>query len=99
MLNQGSTPTKFGRNNLPNGVYNVVVYGCDGNFEYSQTPFSINGVTQSALATTDGAFVQNNNYVVFTNVAVTNGTISGTWREAGTVEAALNGLQVQLGYS
>lgn len=99
MLNQGSGQTTFTVNNLPNGVYNLVLFACNGHYQYSQTAFTIGGVTNNALASTDAEFVQNNNYVVFTNVVVTNGTINGLWQKAGSPEATLNGLQVELGYS
>jgi hypothetical protein len=98
MLDQNSTPCTFGLNNLPQGVYNLYVYCCDGHYQKAQTIFTIGGVTQSATNTTDAAFVQNNNYVVFTNILVTNGVIGGTWAK-GSAEAALNGVQVQLAYS
>lgn len=99
MLNQGSGQTTFGLNNLPNGVYNLVVYSCDGHYEYSQTAITIGNVTQDILTTSDSEFVPGMNYTVFTNIVVTNGTINATWQKAGTVEAALNGVQVELGYS
>jgi hypothetical protein len=56
-------------------------------------------VTQNALATSDSEFVPGMNYVVFTNIVVTNGTINGLWQKAGTSESALNGVQVELGYA
>jgi hypothetical protein len=99
MLNQGSGQTTFGLNNLPNGVYNLVVYACNGHYEYSQTAITVGGVTQNALATSDSEFVPGMNYVVFTNIVVTNGTINGLWQKAGTSESALNGVQVELGYA
>ena len=97
MLNQSTTPTTFALNNLPQGVYNLYIYSCDGHYQKSQTIFTINGVSETATATTDATFVQSNNYVVFNNIVVTNGTINGTWA-GGNSEGALNGLQVQLAY-
>jgi hypothetical protein len=98
MLNQSTTPTTFGLYNLPQGVYNLYVYSCDGHYQKSQTIFTIDGVSQTATTTTDASFIQSNNYVFFTNLIVTNGAINGTWLE-GSAEGALNGLQVQLAYS
>jgi autotransporter-associated beta strand protein len=99
ILNQGSGQTTFGLHNLPNGVYNLAVYACNGHYQYSQTAITIGGVTQNALASTDTEFLQNNNYVIFTNVVVTNGSINAIWQKAGTVESAINGVQVELGYA
>jgi len=98
LLNQTATPTTFGFNNLPSGVYNVILYACDGGYQASRSSFTIGSVTETATTTTGASFIQNNNYVVFTNLLVTNGTISGTWVE-GSAEAALNGAQLQLAYS
>jgi hypothetical protein len=98
MLNQSTTPLPFGLNNLPAGVYNLYLYSCDGGYQKSQTIFTINGVTYDDVTTTGSTFMLTNNYCVFTNIVVTNGTINGTWVEGGA-EAAFNGLQVQLAYS
>jgi hypothetical protein len=98
MLNQSDTPTTFGLNNLPRGVYNLYLYSCDGHYQKSQTIFTIGAATQTATTTTDAGFIQSNNYVLFTNLVVTNGSIEGTWVE-GDEEGALNGAQLQLAYS
>jgi hypothetical protein len=98
LLNQTGVPSTFGFSNLPNGIYNLVIYSCDGGYARSTTTFGIGNTFQTATTTTGASFVENNNYVEFTNIVVTNGTISGTWVD-GSQEGALCGAQLQLTYS
>jgi hypothetical protein len=86
---------------VPNGIYNLVLFSCDGNETHGSpnggaTTFTINGVSQTAEPTQDTSFVQGNNYVVFTNVVVTGGMINGTWTTVtGYRIGDFNGAQVQ----
>jgi autotransporter-associated beta strand protein len=98
LLIQVTTNLSFSFSNLPAGGYNVALYSDNGAYHGSQTTFVIGNVTNTAISTSDSAFILNNNYVVFTNILVTNGVLSGTYgRVAG--ESALNGAQLQMAYS
>lgn len=84
---------------LPNGMYNLVLFSCNGT-ESSTTNggavFTINGQTQTALPTQDTSFVQGNNYVVFSQLLVTNMTLTGTWSPVvGKSYGSLNGAQLR----
>lgn len=84
---------------LPNGLYNLVLFSCNGT-ESAQADagavFNINGITRTALPTQDTSFVEGDNYVVFKNLVVTDGRLSGTVTAvAGKSYGSLNGAQVQ----
>ena len=83
---------------LPNGLYNLVLFSCNGSESAtgnSAAAFNINGVTHTAVPTQHSSFVLGNNYVVFSNVVVTARTLSGTWSVAnGLSFGSLNGAQV-----
>ena len=84
---------------LPNGLYNLVLYSCNGteagNPSHKEgVTFTVNGVSKTILPTTDQEFVLNDNYVIFNNVVVTDATLSGTW--VGTNNfGSLNGAQLE----
>lgn len=86
---------------VPNGLYNIVLFSCDGNETHGPpnggaTTFAIDGVSQTAEPTQDTSFVQGDNYVVFTNVVATGGVINGTWSTvAGYRIGDFNGAQVE----
>ena len=95
-----ATPYTFSLTNLVSGVYNLVLFSCNGGaFHDSGTGFSVNGQTNVATCSTSSSFVNNNNYVVFYNIAVTNGTINASWWKTGGREAAFNGAQLQMAFS
>jgi len=98
LLIQATTNLSFSFSNLPAGGYNVALYSDNATYHGSRTVFVIGGVTNTAVSTSDSAFILNNNYVVFTNILVTNGVLSGTYGRT-TGEAALNGAQIQMAYS
>lgn len=98
LLIQVTTNLSFSFSNLPAGGYNVALYSDNGAYHGSQTTFVIGNVTNTAISTSDSAFILNNNYVVFTNILVTNGVLRGTYGRV-TGEAALNGAQLQMAYS
>jgi len=83
---------------LPNGLYNLVLFSCNGT-EASTTNggtiFTVNGQTQTALPTQDTQFVLNDTYVVFTGLQVTDQTLTGTWSPVtGKSYGSLNGAQL-----
>jgi hypothetical protein len=86
---------------LPNGLHNIVLFSCNGNESISgkttsATIFTINGVTKTTAATTDLSFIEGNNYVVFSNVVVTGGSLTGTYTAApGASFGNLNGASVR----
>jgi hypothetical protein len=85
----------FSFNNLPNGVYNIVLYAAPGTNEFGGTRFNINGISQATVNVgNDTNFVVGQNYVLFTGIPATNGTISGTYART-TTWGALNGAQLQ----
>jgi autotransporter-associated beta strand protein len=97
--NDGSSHT-FTFTDLIPGVYNVAIYSGDI-YHGSHTSFSIGSVTNGVTNTVDNAFVQGNNYVLFTNVVPTNGVINGTWARPVGInnnDAVFNGLQLQLAW-
>jgi autotransporter-associated beta strand protein len=98
LLIQVTTNLSFSFSNLPAGGYNVALYSDNGAYHGSQTTFVIGNVTNTAISTSDSAFILNNNYVVFTNILVTNGVLRGTYGRV-TGESALNGAQLQMAYS
>jgi autotransporter-associated beta strand protein len=98
LLSQTATNLSFSFSNLPAGGYNVALYSDNGAYHGSHTTFVIGDVTNTANSTSDSEFILNNNYVVFTNILVTNGVISGTYARV-TGDGALNGAQIQMAYS
>jgi hypothetical protein len=85
--------------NLLSGVYNLVLFSCNGTESSTKDAaalFTVNGMTQVAIPTQDTSFVLSNNYVVFNQVVVTGSTLNGTWSPiAGKNYGSLNGAQLQ----
>jgi hypothetical protein len=86
--------------NVPNGRYDLALFSCNGNEAVTSTnaatAFTVNGVTRIAAPTQHSSFAQGDNYVVFSNVTVTNGTLYGTWSVAnGLSLGSLNGAQIR----
>jgi hypothetical protein len=89
---------------VPDGRYNLALYGIDGNFADRGTVFTVHGVSQTTSNAQAVVFVAGDNVVLYTNVLVTNGTLSvdinvntniSEW--AGTNwEGSFNGAQLQL---
>ncbi len=84
---------------LPNGLYNLVLFSCNGTESATAdggAVFTVNGMTRTALPTQDTSFVEGNNYVVFRQLAVTGGMLTGSCAAAaGKNYGSLNGAQVQ----
>jgi hypothetical protein len=82
---------------LPDGLYNLVLFSCNGTEAgngMGGSVFTVNGVSQSTLPTTDTSFILNDNYVVFTNLVVTGDTLAGAWYGPKNY-GSLNGAQIQ----
>lgn len=86
--------------NLPNGLYHLVLFSCNGEEAVtaanSATAFTVNGVAKVAVPTQHSSFVAGNNYVVFSNMVVTARTLTGTWSVTnGLSFGSLNGAQLR----
>ncbi len=99
-LAQNNSIQQLTMNNVPAGVYNLYLYGINGGYEDRGTTFTLaGGSTKSTLNQQDNTFAQGDNYVVFTNVSPTAGTIVVNWTanlsgRAGGTEGQFNGLQL-----
>ena len=72
-----TNPTPFVFSNIPNGKYNLALYGCVGNWLDRAIQFTVltNGVVAGTAAMTnlqDTVFMPNDNTAVFTNLIVNN---------------------------
>jgi hypothetical protein len=93
----------FAFSGIPNGRYDLVLFGVNGSYRVAATIFTIGGVSENTTNTTDAAFVLNDNYVIFRNLKVTDGTIAGTYEANlnitspdGKSEGDFNGAQLVL---
>jgi hypothetical protein len=85
---------------LPNGLYNIVLFSCNGSEAVSSgnaaAAFTMNGVTKTAVPTECTSFQAGNNYVIFSNLVVTAQSLAGTWSVANSQSfGAFNGAQVR----
>ena len=110
-LPTASTPNGVVVTGLAPGFYNVFIYAQVGTWGNRGAQFTYNGIYQttalgalnSAIGTQGGATYPNEdlsyalgvNYVIFTNIFCTNGTISFTTVQDNS-QPPFNGLQVQL---
>ena len=89
----------------PNGHYQLYLYGQNGSYNSRGATFSITTGSGSpavgsnastANAANGNAFVENKNYVVFTAIATSTGTLGISWTQppAGGGEGDFNGLQL-----
>lgn len=99
-----STKTMLIITNLPNGTYNIVVYGMAGTYLDNSrgTSFTINGVTINNVFQQDWMFAPGDNSAVFANVVVSNGGLliddepTGLQSDStANPDADFNGLQIQ----
>lgn len=100
-----NTPTSLQITNLPNGTYNLVVFGISGTYldDSRGTEFTVNGVSQDNVFQQDYMFAPGDNSALFTNVQVTNGglliaeTAIGLQSDGVTAntECDFNGAQIQ----
>jgi hypothetical protein len=88
--------------NVPNGTYNLAVYGIDAGYNDRAVMFTVNGVSQSLINIQGLAFVPNDNTALFTNVVVNNGQLVVNMvpidspAHSGNNEGEFNGAQLQL---
>ena len=70
-----NTPTAFQFTNVPNGIYNLVLFGAAGTYldDSRGTEFTVNGVSQDNVFQQDWMFAPGDNSALFTNVHVTDG--------------------------
>jgi hypothetical protein len=84
---------------VPDGIYNLVIYGVDGGFSHGGDSFTVNAAngvqSASTLNSQDSFFSQGDNTELFTNVQVAGGTLLVN---IGTAirESSFNGAQLQL---
>ncbi len=100
-----NTQTAFLVTNLPNGTYNLVVFGMSGTYLDGSrgTAFTVNGVTLDNVFQQDYLFAPGDNSALFANVRVTNGgllvseTPIGLQSDGVTPngEPDFNGVQIQ----
>jgi hypothetical protein len=77
VFGSSTNPTPFVFSNIPNGKYNLALYGCVGNWLDRAIQFTVltNGVVAGTAAMTnlqDTVFMPNDNTAVFTNLIVNN---------------------------
>ena len=100
-----NTQTAFLVTNLPNGTYNLVVYGMSGTYLDGSrgTAFTVNGVTVNNVFQQDYIFAPGDNSALFDSVRVTNGGLLVTETPIGlqsdgatpNAEPDFNGAQIQ----
>jgi hypothetical protein len=100
VLGPNGPPGNFSIDNLtPGGAYDLYFYGQNGGYSNTATSFTIGSTTKIATNTNSGggpsSFVEDANYVVFSSVIATGGSIAGTFNDvAAANNAAFNGLQI-----
>ena len=72
---------EFTLTNVPDGTYQLVLFGLPGNHSAKGTVFTVEGVSQTIAepANANTSFVVSNNYVVFSNLVVSGGTLTGMY--------------------
>lgn len=88
--------------NVPNGTYNLALYGIDGAYADRAVTFTVNGVNQSLVNVQDKIYAPGDNTALFTNVVVTGGQLVvglvpiDSPQHSGNNEGEFNGAQLQL---
>jgi hypothetical protein len=84
---------------VPDGTYNLVIYGTDGGFSHGGANLTVNaanGVQNvSTVNDQDGYFSANGNTALFTNVQTSGGTLTVGFTD-NVNESSFNGAQLQL---
>jgi len=93
-----SSPATFSINNLaPGGLYDVYIYAQNGGSNNVKADYTVGGSTQS-IANGVGnvaTFVPGGNYLLFSNVVATGGSISGDFVSTQTANfGSLDGFQI-----
>jgi hypothetical protein len=98
----GNGGTAFVFTSVPNGKYNLALYGIDGAYANRGTIFTVNGVSQSVTNAQDIVILPDNT-AIFTNVLVSNGRLEVDMMPVPSVpshnpntEGEFNGAQLQL---
>jgi hypothetical protein len=95
-----ATTVTFG--NVPNGIYNLALYGIDGGYVDRGVTFTVNGSSQTLVNVQTASFAPGDNTALFTSEAVTNGQLVVTLVAADSPahtpngEGEFNGGQLQL---
>lgn len=93
----------FTLSNVPDGTYDLYLYGVNGAFSSDNTrgtTYTIGSTSLTVTGSTNDSFVNGGNYVVFAGLAVTGGTITGTYIANGlgthpsNSEGQLNAVQL-----
>ncbi len=85
---------------VPDGTYNLVLFGLPANHSAKGTVFTVDGLSQAVVEPQNAntSFLPGTNCVVFTNLVITGGILSGTYQanaDTGSSEGHLNGAQLQ----
>jgi PKD repeat protein len=86
--------------NVPNGTYNLALYGINGHWCDHQVMFTVNGVSQTLTSVQDKYFAPDNT-CLYTNVVVTNNQLivhmvgQGTVANPANTEGDFDGAQLQ----
>ena len=98
----GAGGTAFVFTGVPNGTYNLAIYGIDGAYEDRGTVFTVNGVSQPTINVQD-TLLGSDNTVIFTNVPVSHGSLEVDMMPVAVLplhnpntEGDFNGAQIQL---
>jgi hypothetical protein len=90
-------------NNIPNGKYNLALYGCVGGWVNRGIIFTVNGSSQSVTNVQDTIFTLGDNLVMYTNISVWNQALTVTMAPVpataaytNSTEGDFNGAQIQL---
>ena len=90
-------------NNIPNGKYNLALYGCVGSWVNRGIIFTVNGSIQSVTNVQDTIFALGDNLVMYTNISVLNQALTvsmapvpATAAYTNSTEGDFNGAQIQL---
>ena len=74
-----ATGKTFTFNNVPDGLYNLVVFAVNGGWHDRGSIITVNGQRQATVNASSTSFIQGDNYVVFTNLVVSGGAIVGNY--------------------
>jgi hypothetical protein len=72
------SPMGFTITGLNNGTYDLYLYSNNGSFSNSGSAFTVNGVTKTATNSGQTTFVQGGNYVVYSGIVVSGGSLTGS---------------------
>ena len=88
--------------NVPNGVYNLALYGIDAGYNDRAVQFTVNGVSQSLINAQGLVFTPGDNTALYTGVTITGGSLVvgmvpvDSPDHVGNNEGEFNGAQLQL---